>query len=101
MIDAKIHPQTDGGVVIEHVQDVEPVLEYAKERARSGAGISRSGEMRELAHFPEAIVMSYCASKGITFRQFMADPGHVKAMLADPALRDFQVWAENPHKTWR
>lgn len=101
MLGTKIHQQNDGGVVIEHAQDVEPVLEYAKERARSGAGRSASGEMQELAHFPELVVMTYCASKGITFAQFMADPQHVKNLLADPALRDFQVWSQNPHKTWR
>jgi len=100
-MDVKIIPQNDGGVVIEHTQDVEPVLEYAKERARSGAGYSDSGEMLELAHFPEAIVMTYCEAKGISFAEFMHDRQHVKNLLADPALRDFQVWANNPHKTWR
>jgi len=96
-----IIPQNDGGVVISESQDVEPILEYAKERARSGSGVSPSGEMRELAHFPDVIVLAYCKSRGIDFGQFMHDPQHVKNLLADPALRDFQVWANNPHKTWR
>lgn len=96
-MDAKIHPQDDGGVVIEHVGDVEPVLEYAKERARSGAGMSSTGEMMELAHFPEEIVMVYCNAKGITFAEFVQNEEHVKNLMADPALRDFLVWANNPH----
>lgn len=100
-MEARITPQSDGGVVISHSQDVEPILEYAKERARSGAGISTTGELRELAHFPENIVLTYCQAKGITFGEFMHDPQHVKNMLADPALRDFQVWAQNPHKSYR
>lgn len=94
-------PQTDGGLVIAHSQDVEPVLEYAKERARAGAGRSKTGEMHELAHFPEAVVMTYCQSKGISFGEFMRDPQHVQNMLRDPALRDFQVQANNPHKLIR
>lgn len=100
-MDAKLHPQADGGLVVEHAQDVEPVLEYAKERARSGAGMSASGEMMELAHFPAAIVQTYCDQRGITFADFMQDRQHVKNLLADPALRDFQVWANNPHKLIR
>ena len=94
-------PQTDGGIVISESQDVEPILEYAKERARAGLGNSPTGELRELAHFPDVIVLAYCKAMGIDFTAFMHDPQHVKNLLADPALRDFQVHANNPHKLWR
>lgn len=97
----KFHFLNDGGVAIEQIEDVEPVLEYAKERARAGFGRSASGELHEVAHFPANIIAAYCQDKGITFSEFMADDAHVKAMLADPALRDFQVCAQNPHKLIR
>lgn len=91
----------DGRLVVCNSEDVEPILEYAKERARAGFGRSASNELHEAAHFPGNIVMAYCQSHNITFGEFLANPEHVKNMLADPALRDFQVVANNPHKTWR
>ena len=91
----------DGSVTVVDAQDVEPILEAAKERARAGESRSKSGELWHLAEFPEVVVMQYCRSRGIGFDEFLRDPGHVRCMLDDPALRDFLVEANNPHKLFR
>lgn len=94
-------PDEDGNVTVELAQDVEPILDYAKERAASGAGRSPSNEMHELAHFPSVLVERYCRERGVSFYEFMANPEHVQAMLADPALAYFRVLGNNPHGLMR
>lgn len=86
---------------VNRAQDVEPYLDHVKELANTGQAWSPSGEMLHLAEFPAVIVERYCNEKGITFQDFMSDPGHVKAMLVDPSLSYFKVWDNVAHKSYR
>lgn len=81
----------DGNNIVEHrAQDVEPYLQHCAD-LRS-AGIVGSGEMRHAMKIPHVAVEAYCAEKGITLHEWMANPIHVKTMLNDPALAGLRIW---------
>lgn len=71
-------------------QDVEPILEDAKERNRTGQ--FGTSEFRHAARIPENVVNIYCNTHGITFEQFIGDETHIRRVLADPDLADFRIW---------
>ena len=48
--------------------------------------------MRHAASLPMVLIEAYCNTNHIEFREFMAHPKHVKAMLNDPALNKFRIW---------
>ena len=77
-------------------QDVEPVLEDVKRRQSMGA-LKSSGPDGgwHLAEFPMAIIERYCNDAGVTFKEWMRNPDHVKRMLRDPALSGFRVHTGN------
>lgn len=87
--ETRIHA-TDNGLTIERVQDVEPILLACHDRRTVGA--TGSSELRHAASIPKVLVEAYCNNHRITFREFMTEPKHGKAMLNDPALRAFRVW---------
>lgn len=82
----------DDTLVIQRSQDVDPILRATRELAKDNNGKSQSGEMYHAARLPMVLVENYCNQKGITFREFMANPTHVKTMLNDPALSKFRIW---------
>lgn len=84
----------DGALTFQRVQDVEPILQFA--HGQRTAGDLGSNEMRHAASLPMVVVEAYCNDRGITFAEFMGDPGHVKAMLNDPALAAFRIWEGRP-----
>ena len=96
-----IRARNDGVVTVERAQDVEPILERCKELARSNTFRSKSNELHHLADFPAVLVEKYCVDKGITFAEFINNTVHVKAMLADPALKDFLISANATHRVYR
>ena len=96
-----IRQTEQGAIVVERAQDVEPILERCKELARSDTFRSESNELHHVAEFPLVLIEKYCADKGVTFQEFMHNMDHVKAMLGDPALRDFQIAANATHKVYR
>lgn len=51
-----------------------------------------SKDMKHVATIPAFIVQKYINDNGITFAEFMREPKHANAMLADPALQAFRVW---------
>lgn len=81
----------DGNLITGTVQDCEPILERAK--ALHNEGLTGSSEMKHAASFPAVLVEKYCNDRGITFADFMAEPKHVRAMLSDPDLSGFRIWA--------
>lgn len=93
---SEVHTRLDvtdsGTLVIQRTQDVDPILRQAKELAKDNHGKSQSGEMYHAARLPMVLVENYCNQKGINFREFMANPSHVRAMLNDPALSKFRIW---------
>ena len=85
----RVH-ESDNGLTVERVQDVEPIMLGCHDRRTAGA--VGSSEMRHAASLPMVLVEAYCNEKGIQFSEFMANPVHAKAMLNDPALAAFRVW---------
>lgn len=85
----RFHPLNDGTLVIESVQDVEPIIEDAKRRHIEG--LHGSKDMRHVARIPKVLVEKYCVDNGITLREWIIDPKHVERMLADRDLMHFRV----------
>ena len=88
----KIHRHMDGkgSMTFETVQDCTAISEHCKEqRAIGNVG---SGDLKHAAKIPEVIVQAYCNLKGITFREFIINKVHVRALLNDPAYADFRIW---------
>lgn len=81
----------DGRLVVERVQDCEPVLESAKRLHNEGVHGSR--EMRHVARFPKVLVEKYCNQHGITLHEWLVNPVHAERMLNDPDLKYFRVGA--------
>src|SRR5207247_4320421 len=51
--------EASGEMAIEHVQDVEPILDANKERANSHDGFSPSRELREVGEIPAIIAAKW------------------------------------------
>ena len=90
----------DGAVTVLGAQDVEPILEYAKEMARTDQGWSPSRELKLRAVLPRILVEQYMLDKGIGLDEFLNNPAHVKAMLNDPALSDFNIEKNLVHRAY-
>lgn len=81
----------DGENLIERrSQDVEPILEYAKDMRNLGQ--VGGSEMRHAAKIPKVVIENYIQRAGITMHEFMAEEKHIKAMLNDPDLSGFRIW---------
>lgn len=85
----RVH-ESDNGLTVERVQDVEPIILGCHDRRT--VGMTGSSEMRHAASLPMVLVEAYCNTNRIQFSEFMAEPKHVKAMLNDPALNKFRIW---------
>lgn len=83
--------ELENKLVIERVQDVEPILAHTQRLANEG-GRSKSGELYHAASLPKVLVEKYCNDHNITFAEWLSNPDHVKAMLRDPDLTYFRIW---------
>lgn len=94
MIETRFHSDghTDEFAITRH-QRIDPFLDYAKERVATGD--TGTSDMKVAAEFPDVVVENYLATTGITFREFLGNPEHVKRMLNDPALKGFRIWQGN------
>lgn len=77
-------------IKIERVQDCAPMLDHAKSLAVADA--TGSSDVKHAAHLPAVLVEKYLNDHGITFREFVINPEHVKRMLRDPSLSGFRIW---------
>lgn len=93
--------EEEGRVVINRAQDVEPILEFAKQAALEGSGYSPSRELKHVAEFPFVLVEQYISNKRITMQEFMTNPEHIRAMLNDPDLAAFNIEKNTIHKVYR
>ena len=82
--------EEDGKLCIVRKQDVTAVMESCK--ARHNAGAFGHKETRHLAQVPESIVEKYCATRKVTYREFVKNPEHMKHILNDPDLRAFRIY---------
>lgn len=79
--------EDDGKVIVNRVQDCEPILlQAARIREKTP-----SKEMRHVARIPMVIVEKYLNTAGVSMREFMIDSTHIKRMLKDPELRYFMT----------
>lgn len=88
-IRTNIHAEGEN-IIFNRTQDCMPIVAQVNTMRQQGALGDK--EMRHAARFPMVIVEKYINDKGITFREFMGDPSHVKVMMSDPALSSFRVW---------
>lgn len=91
-VETRFHQINDAGdFAITRHQDVSKYLDFAK-GVRNDDNLKQSGDMKLAAEFPDVIVENYLSTNGITFREFLDNPEHVKRMLNDPALSGFRIW---------
>lgn len=75
-------------LLVNRVQDCEPVMEQAKKIARE---LTPSKDVRHVARIPKVIVEQYCNRNNITLREWLIDPSHADRMLKDPDLAYFRT----------
>jgi hypothetical protein len=99
-VDAIMHVETDGEIHVEHVQDVEPILNYthAARNHRFDAH-SPEGFVAHVAEVPAVVLMEWAREAGVgifsnemsvIMEQKLRDPANAK-FLAAPKLRDPHV----------
>ena len=81
----------DHAFAINRTQDVEPILNYTKGMSAIGAGNGK--DIKHAAEIPMIFVEQYIQRIGITFAQFCEGQDHIKAVVNDPALAAFRIWA--------
>lgn len=79
----------EGATIVRH-QIVGPTIDAIKELHNSGQHGSK--DRKHVASVPAVVIEHYCNTQGITLREFMVNPEHVRRFLNDPANRDFRVW---------
>lgn len=82
--------EEDGKTIFERVQDCHPIAELTK--SLHNEGMHGGSEMRHAAKIPKVLVEAYCNQHRITFREWLGDEHHIRAMLTDPALSAFRIW---------
>lgn len=99
-VDAVMHVESDGVIHVEHVQDVEPILDYAHAgRNHRFSGSSPEGSMAHVAEIPAVVLQEWAREAGVglfsnemsvIMEKKLQDPAYEK-FLAAPKLRDARV----------
>lgn len=77
-------------MIVQSVQDCQPILDSCKNRIEAGA--TGSKDVKHAASFPMVVIEAYMNRLGITFQEFLRDKEHVKTMLNDKSLEGFRIW---------
>jgi hypothetical protein len=80
----------DEGAVIVRGQFVAPIVDDAKER--HNAGYWGPKDWRHVARIPNILVEHYCNINGVTLREFVANPEHMKRLCNDSGFADVRIW---------
>lgn len=96
-VDAVMHVESDGVIHVEHVQDVEPILDYAHAmRNYRFDAMSPLGTVGHVAEVPAVVLMEWAREAGVglfsnemsaVMEKKLQDPKYAK-LLAAPTLRD-------------
>ena len=86
------HYIQDDLLVVQSMQDCQPILDSCK--ARADAGATGSKDVKHAASFPMAVIESYCNRLNITFQEWLQNDKHIKSMLNDKDLSGFRIWQE-------
>lgn len=86
------YEEKEDKLIIERVQDVEPIIEANKRAFNDAPETGRySGDMHHVAQIPMVVIEDYCKKKGLDFHTFMADKKEWKRFLNDPDHRAFRT----------
>ena len=92
-VDGSVHTKAinngDEGIVVAREQYVGDIRDYCI--ARHNEGLHGHDDFRLMASLPAVVVEHYINVNGITMREFMQNPEHIKRMVNDPALADFRI----------
>ena len=72
------------------IQDCTPFVEYA--HAMRAAGNVGSSEFRYAMTIPDVIQEQYCNLNGISYREWMTNPEHLKRLLNSPDFKKLRIW---------
>lgn len=99
-VDAVMHIEADGVIHVEHVQDVEPILDYTHAaRNHRFSGVSPEGTVSHVAEIPAVVLMEWAREAGIglfsndmsaVMERKLRDPQYAH-LLAAPKLRDPRI----------
>lgn len=99
-VNAVMHVESDGVIHVEHVQDVEPILDYAEAgRNNRFSASSPDGFVQHVAEVPFVVLQEWAREAGvgllsnefsIIMEKKLQDPAYAK-LLAAPKLRDPHV----------
>lgn len=81
----------DDTLTVQHVQDVEPILEQTK-RERIAGPKHVPGLGYKVGTIPDVVVMEYMKHTGISYHEFCSNTDHVKAILNNPDFKHLRVW---------
>lgn len=94
-VETKYHyDQSADRLIIERVQDIEPIIEENKRKinALNGHESSRwKGDFHHVASVPEVVVEKWCKDHGFTFADFIRDPKISKRFLNDSCNAHFRT----------
>lgn len=79
------HKQSDGGFVIERVQDVEPIIE--RNKALQNAPQDKRSDLRHIASIPCVIIEKWCRDEGVNY---LALDGREFGKMVSRKLKDPQ-----------
>ncbi|MCP3704613.1 MAG: hypothetical protein GY954_16995 [Alteromonas sp.] len=91
MIETRYHEQ-DGNLVIERVQEVDPVLESVKQHKEVQTGKPVDGLGYFAGRIPGVIVEKYMNEFGVSYNEFICNDVHIQRILNDPEYKRFRVW---------
>ena len=99
-VDAVMHVETDGEITVEHVQDVEPILDYTHAaRNHRYSGMSPEGFVGHVAEVPVVVLMEWAKEAGcglfsnemsVVMEKKLQDPAYAY-LLAAPKLNDPRI----------
>ena len=99
-VDAVMHVESDGVIHVEHVQDVEPILDYTHAgRNHRFSASSAEGFVQHVAEVPFVVLQDWAREAGVSIlsnefsvimEKKLQDPANAK-LLAAPKLRDPRI----------
>lgn len=100
-VDAVMHVESDGVIHVEHVQDVEPILDYTHAaRNHRYSAVSPGGFVAHVAEVPAVVLMEwareagltnlFCAEMSVVMESKLRDPKYAK-LLAAPTMTDPRI----------
>ncbi len=82
-------------LIIERVQDIEPIIDANKRQMNDNYGHSEStrwkGELHHVARIPEVVIEKWCKDHGFTYSDFFNDRSISKRFLNDPENAYFRT----------